>query len=49
MSMENEEGKVIEKLVPETIASTYAKIGWKVVEEKKTIKEDKKVKLNTYE
>lgn len=34
MEKKNEDGKMIVKDVPENIASTYEKLGWKVVEKK---------------
>ena len=34
MEKKNEDGKTIIKDVPENIASTYEKIGWKIVEKK---------------
>lgn len=37
MSKKNVDGKEIIKKVPENLASTYEKIGWEIVKEKKQI------------
>ncbi|MBQ6753605.1 MAG: hypothetical protein IJR03_00185 [Bacteroidales bacterium] len=46
MRIKNEDGKVIEKPVPENLVSNYEAIGWEVVKEKELPKNEPLVKEN---
>jgi len=46
MRIKNEDGKVIEKPVPENLVSNYEAIGWEVIKEKELPKNEPLVKEN---
>ena len=47
MEIKNADGVMIEKSVPESLASNYEALGWKVVEKKKENKEEKEDKKSS--
>lgn len=36
MKMKNEDGKIIEKAIPENLVSNYETMGWEIVKEKES-------------
>lgn len=42
MRIKNEEGKFIEKHIPENLVSNYLMIGWEIVKENKPLAKDNK-------
>lgn len=41
MRIKNDDGKIIEKAVPESLVSNYEMIGWEIIKQKEIIKENK--------
>lgn len=46
MKIRNEEGKFIEKNIPENLVSNYLMIGWEIVKENKPLAKDNKPNNN---
>lgn len=46
MKFKNEDGKIIEKNIPENLVSNYLMIGWEIVKENKPLVKDNKPSNN---